>query len=75
MRNTKILYPLDDDMPQSEISLHEDAWKLIKKHLDNMKEGDNISFDQLFLDLIVTEEEYFFAIRSTPYSCKEVLMS
>ena len=65
MRQTTILYPLDDDMQQSEIKTHKDSWKLIKMHLDEMKEGEDISFDELLLALKVTEENYLLAVRSS----------
>ena len=45
MKQTEILYPLDTDIPQNEIKRHKDAWKSIQKHLNDMKEGEHISFD------------------------------
>ena len=33
MRQTKILYPLDTEMPESKVKIHSDTWKSIKKHL------------------------------------------
>ena len=54
MRQATILYPLDNDMQQSEIKTHKDRWKSIKMHLDEMKEGEDISFDELLLALKVT---------------------
>ena len=65
MRQTKILYPLDTEMPQSKVKVHKDTWKSIKKHLDDMKEGKDITFDELLLDLNVTEENYLFAVSSS----------
>jgi len=65
MRETNILYPLDSDMPEDELKIHKDNWKMIKKHLDDMKEGEEISFDQLLHDLQVTEENYLLAVRSS----------
>ena len=65
MRQTKILYPLDTEMPQSKVKIHKDTWKSIKKHLDDMKEGEDITFDQLLLDLNVTEENYLLAVSSS----------
>ena len=65
MSQTKILYPLDTDVPQNKVKLHKDTWKSIKKHLDNMKEGEDITFDQLLLDLNVTEENYLLAVISS----------
>ena len=65
MRQTTILYPLDDDIQQSQIKTHKDRWKSIKMHLDEMKEGEDISFDELLLALKVTEENYLLAVRSS----------
>ena len=60
MRQTKVLCPLD-----GEIKTHKDRWKSIEMHLDEMKEGEDISFDQLLLDLNVSEENYLLAICSS----------
>lgn len=65
MRQTKILYPLDADMPQNKIKVYQDMWKSIKNHLDGMNEGEDISFDQLLLNLNVTEENYLLAVSSS----------
>ena len=66
MRLTKILYPLDeDDMDDNELDQHKDTWKFIKKHLNDMKDGEDIAFDQLLVNLIVTEQKYLLAIRSS----------
>lgn len=65
MRQTEILYPLDTDMPQTELKMHKNTWKSVKEHLDNMNEGDDITFDQLLLDLKLTEENYLLAVRSS----------
>jgi hypothetical protein len=63
MRSTKILYPLDIDMDDNELKQHKDTWKCIKKHLNDMKEGEDITFDQLLLSLEVTEQNYLLAVR------------
>ena len=65
MRQTMILYPLNQDMPQSEIKVHKTTWKSIKKYLDDMREGEDISFDQLLFNLNVTEESYLLAVCSS----------
>ena len=67
MKQSQILLPLDSDMPQSDIKMHKDRWKSIKKHLNDIKDDQdtNISFGQLLLDLNVTEESYLLAIRSS----------
>ena len=47
-------------------AIHRDASKqsknTIKKHLNDMKEGEDITFDQLLLNLNVTEENYLLAV-------------
>ena len=65
MRQTEILYPLDTDVANTETKKHEDTWKSIKLYLDDIKEGEDISFDELLLKLKVTEENYLLAIRSS----------
>ena len=66
MRSTKILYPLDtDNMDDDEVDQHKDAWQFIKKHLNDMKDGEDITFDQLFINLKLTEQNYLLAIRSS----------
>lgn len=52
-------------MQQNAIKRHKDTWKAIKIHLDEMMEGEDISFDQLLSDLDVTEENYLLAVRSS----------
>ena len=63
MRQTKI--PLDTDMPESEMQSHKYTWKSIKQHVDDLKEGQEISFHQLLLDLKITEESYLLAVLSS----------
>ena len=52
-------------MPQSEIKMHKDNWKSIRKYLDDMKEGEDITFDQLLLNLNITVENYLLGISSS----------
>ena len=68
MRQTNILYPLHGDIPQNEVNMHKKHWKSIKKYLDDMKEGQDISFDQLLVNNNITEENYVLAIRSSLHS-------
>ena len=68
VRQTMILYPLNKDMPESEIKMHKDNWKSIKKYLDDLKEGEDISFNQLPLNLKILEENYLLAISSSLYT-------
>ena len=66
MRSTNILYPLDTvDMDDNELNQHKDTWKFIKKRLNDMKEGDDITFDQLLVSLELTEQNYLLAVRSS----------
>ena len=65
MRSTKILYPLDIDMDDNEVDQHKDTWKFIKKHLNDMKEGEDITFDQLLVNLKLTEQNYLLAVQSS----------
>lgn len=64
MRATEILYPLGTDIPQHEIKQHKDTWKTIKKQLNDLKEGECITFEELLLKLKFTENSYQLAIRS-----------
>ena len=52
-------------MDDNELKQHKDTWKCIKKHLNDMKEGEDITFDQLLLSLEVTEQNYLLAVRSS----------
>ena len=45
MKSTSILYPLGNDMSQNEIGKRKDMWKGVSKHLNDMKEGEEITFD------------------------------
>ena len=65
MRATEILYPLEGDIPQSKVKQYKDTWKTINKQLNDMKEGEPISFEQLLVKLKVTENEYRLAVRSS----------
>ena len=61
MRATEILYPLDSDIPQHEMKRHKENWKTIQKQLNDLKEGELVTFNEL----LVTENNYRLAIRST----------
>ena len=65
MKSTTILHPLGDDVSQTEIRKHKDTWKNISKHLNGMKEGEDITFDQLLINLNFTEQNYHLAIQSS----------
>ena len=65
MKQTLILCPLDGDTPDNEIKMHTDNWKIIKKYLDDMKEGEDIFFYQLLLNMNIIEENYLLAVSSS----------
>ena len=64
MKSTKILYPLSGNMPSKEIKHHKESWKAINKYLNDLKEGKEITFDQLLIDLNITEKNYLLAVSS-----------
>ena len=66
MEATAILYPIDvDEKAHNQLKQLKETWKNIKKKLNDMKEGEDITFDQLLLNLKVSEETYLLAIRSS----------
>ena len=64
MKSTSILYPLDN-MSDTDIRKHKDNWRNITKRLNDMKEGEDMTFDQLLVNLNITEQKYILAIRSS----------
>jgi hypothetical protein len=74
MRSTQILYPLDDDSSQTLIRNRKVLWKDIKNKLNDLKEGKDITFNQLLEELSVSEHEYILAIRSS-LSCPTIFLS
>jgi hypothetical protein len=71
--STQILYPLDDDTSQTLIRTRKDLWKDVKNKLNDLKEGKDITFDQLLEELSVSEHEYILAIRSS-LSCPTIFL-
>ena len=65
MRNTLILYPLEDDIPASEKQKHKGEFGKLHEKLNDMKDGEDISFDDLLEKLGVSEENYILAIRAS----------
>ena len=57
IRSTKILYPLEDNISENNVTKLKVMWKTIKHKLDDMKEGENITFDQLMIDLNMSEND------------------
>ena len=45
--------------------MHKNNWKLIKTCLDENKDDEDITFDELLSKLNITEENYLLAIRSS----------
>ena len=68
MESTNILYPLENDMSETKIRNHKDNWKNISKHLNDMKEGEDISLDQLLTNLSIMEQNYYLAMQSSLHS-------
>ena len=65
MKATTILYPIDvDEEAHNQLKQLKEIWKKIKKQLNDMKEGEDITVDKLLLNLNVSEETYLLAIRS-----------
>ena len=65
MKQTRILNPLDKDIPDSKVKIHKANFKLIKNYLDDIKEGEDISFELFLPNLNTTEENYLLAISSS----------
>ena len=63
MKTTQIFYPLMDSDQISDINQYKAIWKRINEQLNAMKEGENISFEELLDKLEVTEDQYILAIR------------
>ena len=65
MKCTRILRPINGKTQTSAVAQHKACWKSIQQQLNSMKEGDNISFDELIIKLGVSEKDYILAIRSS----------
>jgi len=55
------LYPLDN-MSDTDIRKHKDNWRNITKRLNDMKEGEDMTFDQLRVSLSITEQKYILLL-------------
>ena len=64
-KSTSIFHPFGNDVSETDIRKHKDSWKNISKHLNDTKEGQDISFDQLLTNLNISEQNYYLAIRSS----------
>ena len=65
VRLTQILCPADADTPPAVIKSSKKLYRDIKNKLNDLKEGENTSFDQLLVDLSVSKAKYILAIRSS----------
>ena len=65
MRCTQILYPLDNDTSQAVAKSSKELWNSLKNKLNDFKEGKDITFDELLLELDVSERQYILAIQSS----------
>ena len=52
MRATEILYPLEEDTSPCKIKQLIETWKTIKKQLNDLKEGECMTFEELLLKLM-----------------------
>ena len=66
MRQTVTLHPFSvDEIPMNEVKSYKDSWKKIHQYLNDLKEGMDITFDNLLVILGITEDDYILAIRSS----------
>ena len=68
MKSTSILYPISSDVSESDFRKHKENWKNVSKNLNDMIEGDDVTFEQMLINLDITEQNYYLAIRSNPNS-------
>jgi len=61
MRATEILYPLEKNTPRHNMKQHKD---ISKTKLNDLKEGECVTFEELLLKLKVTESNYRLAMKS-----------
>ena len=62
---TTILFPLEDNFSPARVKTLKQSWRDINKRLNDLKDGEDITFDQLLSDLEVPEKTYILAIRSS----------
>ena len=65
MRSTQILHPLDDNASETVIRARKELWKNIKNKLNDLKEGEDVTYEQLLKELDVSEYQYILSIRSS----------
>ena len=64
MKSTSILYHIGSDVSESDFRKHKENWRNVSKHLNDMIEGDDITFEQMLINLDITEQNDYLAIRS-----------
>ena len=67
MRKTVILEPLS---AEENTDKYKEKWKEIYKKLNDMKMGENITFEEFLQKLNIQEEEYMKAVRASIKSAK-----
>ena len=65
MRSTKILHPLEENTSPILVKNSKELWKKFKNTLNDLKEGKDISFDELLKEFDVSEHQYLLAIQSS----------
>lgn len=51
------MYPFDvDEISQNELKAQKESWKNLKQYLDDLKEGKDITFDELLAELHLTDD-------------------
>ena len=65
MRTTQILYPLDDSFSPTCVRRLKETWKDMKKKLNDLKEREDITFEQMLSSSGLPEETYILSIRSS----------
>lgn len=73
MRTTQILYPLDDNFSAIHVIKLKESFRNIKKILNDLNEGEDVTFDQLLIKLSVSEADYILAIR-TSLNCPTIFL-
>ena len=58
MRSTKILYPPEENTSAILVKNSKELWKKIKNTLNDLKEGKDISSDELLKEFNVSEHQY-----------------
>ena len=65
MRCTQILYPLDNNTSRVVAKSSKELWKSMTNKPNDLKQGKDITFDELLQELDVSERQYIPAIRSS----------